>query len=186
MKIKRFILVVAMALFLPCAIIAQPALRKVIDKYGDQEGFTSITISGELIKLIASGIKENDGSIDMSMAATSWGVIDGIPTELVNDILKINSIKLLNTDLDFEEGARKRILSEINQSLSQDKSKYTELMQVNSDGQKINILALKNKAIIEEIIVYFRNDDEYTLIHIEGALAEGSISKAIAMLMKSL
>lgn len=142
---------------LPALAIAQnSSIDKVFKKYGERDGFTVITISKGLLKLAADMDDE-----------------DAEAQEFLN---RINSIKILAS----EERTDVNLYDEVLSSL--DKSKYEELMTVDSADENVLMLVRKDGNIIEELIILVGGDDENAIVYIGGRLT----TKDMAKLSKSI
>lgn len=142
---------------LPALAIAQnSSIDKVFKKYGERDGFTVITISKGLLKLAADMDDE-----------------DAEAQEFLN---RINSIKILAS----EERTDVNLYDEVLSSL--DKSKYEELMTVNSADENVLMLARKDGNIIEELIILVGGDDDNAIVYIGGRMT----TKDMAKLSKSI
>ena len=172
MKTKQFI-ILFVALMLPCLVMAQSASKSIFDKYADKENFDSVIISGELFKLFVN----DDGKATVNnMSIDTKGF----------DISAVRGVRLLNLNGKENLALFTDFVKEIDKAFKADKPKYTELMQINMNGEKLNVLALKDKSMINEIVVYRKNETDKgaTLIYIEGPFKEEAVNKVIKEAMK--
>lgn len=173
MKTKHLI-ILFMALCLPLISVAQTKTDEIFDKFANKKGFTSVVVSGELLKMFVDNDADEDSYVvkmgDVGLKAKDFNLSD------------IRSIKVLN--FEPENGAKddfKSFIKDVESLLIKDK--YINLVQVNSNGEKINVLALKEKTVVKEIIVYRVNvnEAESTFIYIEGPFREETINNLLKM-----
>ena len=174
MKTKH-LLIIIMALLLPYLATAQSASKFIFEKYSGKKGFTSISVSGELFRMMMSSDSNSDvvtiGGVDINKNGIDFSNLKGIK------ILNINA-KYDGEDIKDAENA----LKEAELALKKDINKYTELLQLNSNGENINIMASKNNSKKTQDIILYRFNGakkEATLILIEGSFDEEMVNKII-------
>lgn len=148
MKKFTFLLVVAL---LPAFAFAQnSAVEKLFAKYGGQDGFTTVTINGNLLKMAAEMSDDQEG------------------TEVLN---KINTVKILAQ----EGGSASNFYDEVMSELKRDA--YEELMTVNSDDEDVIFLVRKSGDRISEFLLVVGGNDENAVIYIGGDMSMKDIAK---------
>jgi hypothetical protein len=122
-------------------------VNEVFNKYSGAEGFTTVNITGEMLKIAARIDNQNK---DMQF------------------ISKLDEVKILTQesktpgyeDLNFYEEIYKKL----------DKSLYKELLVVREEDEHVNMLARENNGIISEFLLIVSGDDENVLIRIKGEI----------------
>jgi hypothetical protein len=148
---KKVITLILVALFPLLAMSQNSAIDKVFKKYGDRDGFTVVTISKGLLKMV--------GNLDDDRESQDF-------------LSRVNQIKILatkddNSDINLYE----EVLSNL------DKSDYEELMTAKSKGEEVLMLAKKDGDIIEELIILVGGKDDNALVYISGKMNMKDLSK---------
>lgn len=138
------------ALFPLLAMAQNSAVNKVFKKYGDRDGFTVVTISKGLLKMVAN-VDDDRESRDF--------------------LSRIHEIKVLATEDNNDINLYDEVLSELN------KSDYEELMTVKSKGEEVLMLVKKDGDIVEELIILVGGDKENALVYISGKMNMKDLSK---------
>lgn len=139
------------ALFPLLALAQNSAIDKVFRKYEDREGFTVVTISKGLLKMVAN-IDDDRESRDF--------------------LGRIHSIKILALeDHEYDINLYDEVLSDL------DKKDYEELMTARSNGEEVLILAKKDGDILEELIILVGGKDDNALVYISGRMNMKDLSK---------
>ncbi len=148
---KKVITLLLVALFPLLALAQNSAIDKVFKKYGDRDGFTVVTISKGLLKLVAN-LDDDRESQDF------LGRVHQI---------KILAVEDHNSDINLYD----EVLSDL------DKKDYEELMTVKSEGEEVLILAKKDGDILEELIILVGGKDDNALVYISGKMNMKDLSK---------
>jgi hypothetical protein len=150
-KLALSLLVVLVPLF---AIGQNTAVEKLFEKYGDRDGFTTVTINKGLFKMMAQ-IDHND--------------------EDLKALSGMESIKILV--IDNYEGANG--VNFYKEAWSQLKdAKYEELMTVKSNDENVVFLVDQDGEFIKELILLVGSDnDENALIYIKGKIRLKDVAK---------
>ncbi|MDR1055295.1 MAG: DUF4252 domain-containing protein [Prevotellaceae bacterium] len=174
MKTKQLIIIIAVIL-LPCWAMSQSASKAIFEKYADKEGFTSVIISGDLFQMLVS----DDGDVNVN------GNKINTKGFRISDIKGIRLLSISNEDGENQK-MLESLVNETEAAFAKDKPRYTELVQIQSGKEKINVLGRKEKSKIHELIVYRRNagEKEVTLIYIEGPFDEEMVNKMIRETIK--
>ncbi len=130
----------------------------IFEKYAGTEGFTTVNITGDMLRMLAKLDPE-----------------DKDPRELSG----LEEIKILTQedrraamDLDFHD----EIYSKLNKEL------YKELMVVRDNDEKVNMLVREENGTIHEFLLIVSGTDENVLISIKGDIALsklGELSEAL-------
>jgi len=148
---KKVITLLLVALFPLLALAQNSAIDKVFKKYGDRDGFTVVTISRGLLKMVANMDDDRESRDFLSR---------------VNQI-KILAVEDHSTDINLYD----EVLSNL------DKSDYEELMTAKSKGEEVLILAKKDGDIIEELIILVGGSNDNALVYISGKMNMKDLSK---------
>lgn len=148
---KKFLTLTLIALLPILAMAQNSAIDKVFRKYGDRDGFTVVTISKGLMKMVA-GVDDDRESQEF--------------------LSRINQIKILATE---DENNDINLYDEVLSDL--DKSDYEELMTAKSKGEEVLMLAKKDGDIIEELIILVGGKEDNALVYISGKMNMKDLSK---------
>lgn len=148
---KKTITLLLVALLPLLALAQNSAIDKVIKKYGDREGFTVVTISKGLMKLVSKMDDDRESREFLS---------------------RIHEIKVLaseehKTDINLYD----EVLSDL------DKSDYEELLTAKTNGENVLILAKKDGETIEELIILVGGKDDNAVVYISGKMNMKDLSK---------
>ena len=147
---KKFVLILLVALA-PAFLVAQnSAVEKLFDKYGGEKGFTTVTINGSLLKMAAQ-FSDDDDDLD---------VLDDI-----------NTIKILVQ----EDGEASNFYSVVMSELKRDS--YEELMTVNTDEEDVIFLIKKSGDRISEFLLVVGGENENAIIYMGGSLSMKDLAK---------
>lgn len=150
-KLALSLLVVLVPIF---AIGQNTAVEKLFDKYGGQDGFTTVTINKGLFKMVAQ-FDEND--------------------EDLQALSGMESIKILAVE---DEGVASGVnfYKEVRSQLKT--ADYEELMTVNSSDSDVVFLAHQEGDVIKELILLVGGKgDDNALIYIAGNIRMKDVSK---------
>jgi hypothetical protein len=124
-------------------VSAQDPVQDVFNRYAGKEGFTTVNITGEMLKMLFEIDKGCNHRHDHSTR--------------INEIRILAQEEGFETDVDFHE----LIYDKIN------RNEYKELMTVRESDEKVNILAKENQGIITDFLLVV-SGDENVLISIKG------------------
>ncbi|MCX6226767.1 MAG: DUF4252 domain-containing protein [Bacteroidia bacterium] len=148
---KKVLTLLLVALFPLLALAQNSAIDKVFQKYGDREGFTVVTISKGLLKMVANMDDDHESRDFLS---------------------RVHQIKILaNEDHNTDVNLYDEVLSNL------DKSDYEELMTAKTKDEEVLILAKKDGDILEELIILVGGDDNNALVYISGKMNMKDLSK---------
>lgn len=152
---KKLILIIAVVL--PMAVLAQKTpVDKLFEKYANQKGFTTVSISG---KLLAFGSQVETGNDDVSELLSS---LKGIRVLSVED-------DELNKKLDF--------YAELDKDGFFKNNDFEVLMEVTEDDEVVRFLAKDaGNGKISDLLLVVGGDDN-ALISISGLIDPASIGK---------
>jgi hypothetical protein len=140
-----------LAILLPAFALAQnSAIDKVFKKYGDRDGFTVVTISKGLMKMVANADDDKESKEFLS---------------------RLHEIKVLAT----EDGNQVNLYDEVLSDL--DKRDYEELMTAKSKGEEVLMLAKKENGLVTELIILVGGEKDNALVFISGKLNMNDLSK---------
>ncbi|MFI5135633.1 MAG: DUF4252 domain-containing protein [Chitinophagales bacterium] len=140
---------IAIALFLPTVLMAQNSLQDFYSKYDGKEGFTSVKISPNALRLMASADAD-----DETMSALS-------------DITGLNVLTFENEDGKSAERAAE-LTKEAYNLVGSD---YQELMSVKETGTDMKILAKSaNDSIINDLLIVGQDDDQFVFVDVTGKI----------------
>jgi hypothetical protein len=168
MNTRKFIIAIAASL-LTYLSAAQTATNHLFEKYGNKDGFNALTFNGDLIKLMASNMKNAAINID----SLDLGSID---------FSKINSVKLLIYD-SKDKNESGNFIRDIEKAIEKDK--FIKLIDVFDDG-KISISAIKDKSDFIKFAVYHRSESSATahFIYLDGVISEKTIQTVMKKMNK--
>jgi hypothetical protein len=148
---KKVITLLLIALFPLLAMSQNSAIDKVFKKYGDREGFTVVTISKGLLKMV-SNMDDDKESKDF--------------------LSRVHQIKVLaSEDHNGDINLYDEVLSDLN------KNNYEELMRSKSDGEEVLVLAKKDGDILEELIILVGGKKDNALVYISGRMNMRDLEK---------
>lgn len=148
---KKVITLMLVALFPLLAMAQNSAIDKIFKKYGDRDGFTVVTISRGLLKMVATVDDDHESQDFLS---------------------RIHEIKVLAIEDDHSDiNLYDEVLSDLN------KKDYEELMTARSKGEEVLMLAKKDGDIVEELIILVGGEKDNALVYISGKLNMKDLSK---------
>ena len=122
------------------------AVDRIFKEYAGAEGFTTINISGDMLKMLAK-LDPDDADL--------------------RKISKLEEIKILTQ----ENRTACKDLNFYNEIYNQlDKSLYKELMVVKDNDENVNMLFREDNGIISEFLLIVSSNDENVLISIKGEI----------------
>ena len=148
---KKLTTLLLVALFPLLALAQNSAVDKVFKKYGDRDGFTVVTISKGLLKMVSKMDDDRESQDFLS---------------------RIHEIKVLATeDHKSDVNLYDEVLSDLN------KSDYEELMSAKSKGEDVLILAKKDGDILQELIILVGGKEDNALVYISGKMNMKDLAK---------
>lgn len=141
---KRLISIAAALLF-TLSLSAQSSIDKLFNKYQGHNGFTTITVNGNMLKLLASIDDEDD--------------------EFMRFADKFTSVRILAQDDDGMEveSFYDMVIDEVN------KGGYDEMVSINSSGDDVKILVKTDGKVFKEFLLIAGGSDN-AIIQIKGNL----------------
>lgn len=149
---KRMLLTIASVIIALTVSGQRTSLDDFFSRYSDRDGFTSVVISGDLLKFLGES-----GNIDR----------DG------NALSKITSIRLIVRDKE-NSSSGESLLSEIRSIIR--RGRYDEMMSVRDDGANIRFMARMERDMVRELLLVIDGKDE-AVIQIEGNLTRDEASE---------
>lgn len=130
---------------------AQSSIDKLFDKYQGKDGFVTVTISGNLLKLLGSDDDEDD---------------------FLKHANKFTSIRILAEDSEFEspENFYDLVINEV------DKGGYEEMVVVNSSDTDLKILVRADGKVFKEFLL-IAGGDSNAIIQIKGELTRNDVKE---------
>lgn len=129
-------------------------VSKVFNKYAGAEGFTTVNIEGDMLKMLAK--------------------MDPQDEDLQN-ISKLERIKILTQEEKTAGYEDLNFYDEIYNEL--DKTLYKELLVVKEQDEHVNMLVREDNGIIKEFLLIVTSDDENVLINIKGEIELSKLGK---------
>jgi hypothetical protein len=117
----------------------------VFDKYAGVEGFTTVSITGDMLNLIAQAEEQRRDTTFTS---------------------KLTEVKILALENSCDKPAKLDLRTEVYDKL--DKSAYKEMMTVKQNDEDVIILAKELKGRITELLIIVGGQDENVLIQVKG------------------
>lgn len=155
---KKLMIIAMVLAGIPFASLAQnKAIEELATKYSDQEGYTVVSLKGEMIKYMGDSVDMGNVNIN----------------DLMEDVSSIIVITGEKPDKQFQADARKAVAA----------GSYTTLMSVSDQGQTIRFLLApvgggkKNEPKKNEFVMLILGPDENVLISIVGKYKVKQISK---------
>ena len=149
---KRMLLTIAVVIIASAVSGQRTSLDDFFSRYSDRDGYTSVVISGDLLKFL--GESENSDR-------------DG------NAISKITSIRLVVREKD-NSSSGESLVSEIRGIIR--RSRYDELMSVRDNGADIRFMARMEMDMVCELLLVIDGKDE-AVIQVEGNLTRDEASE---------
>jgi len=122
-------------------------VNEVFNKYAGAQGFTTVNISSDMLKMVA---KMDPQDKDMQF------------------ISKLDEIKILTQETITAGYEDLNLYEEVYNKL--DKSLYKELMVVREKDKHVNMLVREDNGIISEFLLIVSGNDENVLISIKGEI----------------
>jgi hypothetical protein len=139
MKLKHVLLIILM-----CCVSIVSAQNKIIDKFADMDGVTSVFISKSMLQMMPN----------MKTEGIDIGGVAG----------KLESILILTS----EKAAISKMMKNEIPSFAANKS-YEELMRVKDEGSRVTFyIKRKNNSKIGELVMFVDEHPEFVFIQIKG------------------
>jgi hypothetical protein len=122
-------------------------VNTVFEKYAGTEGFTTVTFTGDMLRMLQKLDPENKDLSELS--------------GLEEVRILTQEDRSLNEDLDFHD----EIYSKLNKEL------YKELMVVRDNDEKVTMLVREENGTINEFLLIVSGIDDNVLISIKGAIS---------------
>jgi hypothetical protein len=122
-------------------------VNTVFEKYAGTEGFTTVNITGDMLRMLQKLDPENKDLSELS--------------GLEEVRILTQEDRSLNEDLDFHD----EIYSKLNKEL------YKELMVVRDNDEKVTMLVREENGTINEFLLIVSGIDDNVLISIKGAIS---------------
>jgi hypothetical protein len=146
-KLIVCLLIAVSSIYGTVVLAQQDPVNNLFEKYAGKEGFTTVHLTGDLLKLAAKIDPE-----DKDMAFLS----------------QITEIKVLAQECQAGQPSALNFHAEIWPAL--DKSAYKELLIVKEKDQDVKMLARENGDIISEFLIIVSGLNENVLVQIKGNL----------------
>jgi hypothetical protein len=117
----------------------------VFDKYAGNEGFTTVNISGDMLKLFAQAEEQRRDTTFTS---------------------KLSEVRILALEKDCDKPATIDLRAEVYDKL--DKSVYKEMMTVKQSDEDVIILVRESNGRIAELLIIVGGKDDNALIQVKG------------------
>jgi hypothetical protein len=144
-------LLIAVASVYSTVVIAQKdPVNTLFEKYAGKEGFTTVHLTGDLLKLAAKIDQEDQNDQDMKFLS------------------QISEIKVLAQECTEGQPSALNFYDEIWPEI--DKSAYKELLTVKEKDQDVKMVARENGEIISEFLIIVSGLNENVLVQIKGNL----------------
>jgi hypothetical protein len=126
----------------------------VFEKYAGVEGFTTVSITGDMLKLITQAEEQRSDTTFTS---------------------KLSGIKILAAEKDCDKPATIDLRAEVTDKL--DKSVYKEMMTVKQSDEDVLILVKESNGRIAELLIIVGGKDDNALIQIKGDILLGELAE---------
>lgn len=161
MKKSIFLTAVVAIVLFASQTYAQSPTDQLFDKYGSNDGFTTVHITKELFALFAEVAEDAEGED----AKEIQEVVQGL------DYIRI---LLYSTGENSDPKVLENFKSELNSVKLKD---FTELMTVKEDNEIVKFMIRKDGKIIKELLLILNQSDEAGFISITGDINLKSIAK---------
>jgi hypothetical protein len=142
----RKIIIVMMTLCLTGMAFAQKdPISAAFDNYAGKEGFTTVNITGDMLKLLTQMEEERKDTTFVS---------------------KLNEVKILAIDKGCGQPSNVNFRTEVYDKL--DKSVYKEMMTVEKKDEDVHILVKELHGRIAELLVFVSGKDDNVMIQLKG------------------
>jgi hypothetical protein len=142
---RKFIIGMIALCFTGVAFAQQDVVSAVFKKYAGVEGFTSVNITGDMLKLIAQVEEERSDTVFTS---------------------KLSEVKILALEKSCDKPATADFRAELYDKL--DKAVYKEMMTVKQNDEDVAILVKEFNGRIAELLIIVGGKHENALIQVKG------------------
>ncbi len=130
----------------------------IFDRYANKEGFTVINISGDLVKMISGGDKDDNDLRKLTASVTDFRIL----------------VHEQDSDKEFP-GFHNLIFDKL------DKGAYKELMTVKENDQDVNIMMKEENEFISELLMIVSGDDD-VLMRLRGHFKMSDLASLTGMM----
>jgi len=141
---KKIVLSLAAMVFSGMIFAQQDPISSIFEKYAGKEGFVTVTLTGDMLKMAAQMQEYKKDTTLISRLA-----------ELK---ILVHEKSAAETDVNFYTEVYKLV----------DKSVFKELMTVKEEDTDITMLARESDGVISEFILLVGGDEDNVLIHAKG------------------
>jgi hypothetical protein len=149
---------------LPMQSFSQSTTDALFDKYGAEDGFTTVHITKELFSLFSEIAEDAEGEDIVELKE----VVDGL--EYIRILMYENSV-------DNKYASESTLTSFKNDLKDVQLKSFTELMTVREQDETVKFMIRKDGKIIKELLLLINQDDEAGFISITGNINLKSIAK---------
>jgi hypothetical protein len=153
-KIIACFLIAITSVYATVVIAQSDPVGDLFNKYANKDGFTTVYVTGDLLKMAAKCDAEDEGMKFLS---------------------QLTEIKVLAQEGEEGQTVTMNFHDEIWPDL--DKSAYKELLIVKDKDQDVKMLARENNDIISEFLIIVSGKDENVLVQIKGKLSLKDMDK---------
>ncbi|MBN2274378.1 MAG: DUF4252 domain-containing protein [Bacteroidales bacterium] len=148
-------LMVAITTVYSTAVIAQQdPVSKLFGRYAGKEGFTSVYVTGDMLKMASNCDPENQ---DLSFLS------------------RLTEVRVLAQECAEGQSSELNFHAEIWPNL--DHTAYKELLIVKEKDQDVKIVARENGDVITEFLIIVSGSDENVLVQIKGSINLNELDK---------
>lgn len=154
----KHITLIAAMLLLTAGAWAQDS-KGIYKKYSDNDQVSAVYISPAMFKLMGRvpNMEVGDGSMNLGSIIKS-----------------LNSMYILDCD---DKEVCQNIKSDVKRFI--EKSKLELLMEIKESGESVHIYASGNDKVVSQFIMTASEDDEFTLICLDGTINRSDLEKLI-------
>jgi len=142
---KRIILGMIALCCLGTSYAQKDVISTIFDKYAGKEGFTTINVTGDMLKLFTQAEEQRRDTLITS---------------------KLSEVKILALDKDCGQSAVLDLKTELLDKI--DKSVYKEMISIRESNENITILMKEFNGRIAELLVIVDGLDDKVLIQVKG------------------
>lgn len=148
------IISVAVLLFIILSASAQSSIDKLFNKYQGKDGFVTVTISGNFLKMVGAFDDEHGDD------------------DIMKHVDKFSSIRILSQEDENEDVGNfyDMIMDEVS------KGDYEEMMTINSSDSDVKILVRSEGKVFKEFLLVAGGDDN-AIIQIKGSMSYEDIKE---------
>jgi hypothetical protein len=156
MKMKEKIFLLTICLLCSFTMIAQDKeMTNFFDKYENEDDVTIVNISKEMFKM-------------MPISSINTGKAD-----ITSILAKIESMRIITS----QNKVLKEKMATETKALVAKNRKYEELMRIKDGKSTVTFNAIKNKSVINELLMLVNDEDNFVAIQILGSFTIEDIQK---------